>query len=69
VDNAAPKKNETPSPRALASLPTSCDELRKEGHFADGVYLVRKENRIDAVLCQFSGASLGKMDKKWYNLK
>ncbi len=63
VDNKAFKANEKPSPRALASLPTSCDGLRREGHFADGIYLMFKEKtkKIDAVLCQFQGANKGKM--------
>ncbi len=44
VDNAASNKGEKISPRALlASLPTSCDGLRREGHFVDGIYLVLNE--------------------------
>ena len=63
VDNKAFKANQKPSPRALTSLPTSCDGLRREGHFADGIYLMFKEKtkKIDAVLCQFQGANKGKM--------
>lgn len=67
--NAASKKNEKSLPRVdLDLLPTSCDELQKEGHFANGVYLVLNEEtkRIDAVLCQFLGARQGKMGNELY---
>jgi len=65
VDNVASKKNEKPFP-TLASLPTSCEGLRREGHFTDGVYLMRKENtnKISAALCKFQGANQGKIEKK-----
>ena len=61
------KKNEKPLSRTLTSLPTSCDELRKEGHFANGVYLVLNDDtrKIDAVLCRFPGAYQGKMENKF----
>ncbi len=49
--------------RTFTPIPTSCDELRKMGHFANGVYLVMDEatNKIDAVFCQFLGAKQGKI--------
>jgi len=52
------------STRAFTSIPTSCDELRTKGHFANGVYLVLNEetNKIDAVLCQFLGAKQSKVE-------
>ncbi len=51
------KKKNSASPRALP-IPTSCDGLRKSGHFPDGVYLVLNEgtSKMDAVFCQFLGA-------------
>jgi len=66
--NTASKINKKPSSRALPLLlPTSCDGLRKEGHFANGIYLVLNEitKKIEAVLCQFLGAKQGKMKNKF----
>ena len=61
VDSVASKKKEKSLSRAL--LPTSCEELRNEGHFANGIYLVLNEetHKIEAVLCQFLGAKQGRM--------
>lgn len=62
TDSCTKKVNKVPSEnknkKALGLLPTSCDELRKSGHFANGVYLVMNEEtkKIDAVFCQFLGA-------------
>ena len=40
VGDGASRKNEKPSSRALDLLPKPCEELRKEGHFANGIYPV-----------------------------
>ena len=61
VEKVASKKEIKPeSPKAFF-LPTSCQELRKKGHFADGVYLVldKQTNKIRALLCAFPGAKQG----------
>jgi len=57
MDNATSKKSEKPSSRALSLLPTSCEGFGKEGHFANGVYLVLHEEtkQVGAVFCQFQG--------------
>jgi len=42
----------------------SCKELRKKGHFADGVYHVAhptEPNKIEAVSCEFIAANNGKI--------
>lgn len=39
VKNSASKRNENSSPRTFPLLPRSCEGLRKEGHFANGVYI------------------------------
>lgn len=48
-------------PRAFASIPTSCDELRKLGHFANDLVMDEATNKIDAVFCQFLGAKQSKV--------
>jgi len=64
VDKAASEKNK----KSLALLPTTCEGLRKSGHFANGVYLVMNEetNKIEAVFCQFLGAKQSKIIEKIY---
>lgn len=42
----------------------SCQELRKKGHFADGIYHVAhpsETNKIEAVSCEFIAANNGKL--------
>ncbi len=46
-------------------LPTTCKELRKRGHFADGIYLLADPgtNQIRAYSCEFLSAVDSKIPK------
>lgn len=70
VELKSSKKNSRRrSDKALSQeIPSSCDDLLVNGNYANGIYLVKKdENKnIEAVFCKFSGVNDGKIKKIYF---
>lgn len=70
---SSPKQQNTISRKKSQNKSTkdaqlSCEDLRKRGHFADGIYLVEhpmESKKTQAVYCQFKGAGNSKIQTRF----